>query len=370
MLENGLGEILSKEADSSERIVDLFCGAGSVSWFSATKLGKPVLACDLQHYATVLAGAVVQRTRAIPYEKANELWLLRAYKTRSRLKGWEESEQLDAAKYNIGRWRKCAQELCSSDAAAHSSIIWRCYGGHYFSPMQALSFDAMLKALPKNKQLRQVCLAAIIKAASHCVASPGHTAQPFKASRTAGPYLREAWIRDPFDYARKALEEICPMHADKLGRAVVADANQKAKYLKSSDLVFIDPPYSSVQYSRFYHVLEAIAKNSCGETVGVGRYPPIQERPNSRYSRQGASEEAMRDLLKALAEKKCNVILTFPQSECSNGLSGYDLEALARKSFRVRRKVIKSRFSTLGGNSRNRKARETSDELILILKNR
>ena len=42
MLENGLGELLEAQAESASRIVDLFCGAASVSWFAATILKKPI----------------------------------------------------------------------------------------------------------------------------------------------------------------------------------------------------------------------------------------------------------------------------------------------------------------------------------------
>jgi adenine-specific DNA-methyltransferase len=61
--------------------------------------------------------------------------------------------------------------------------------------------------------------------------------------------------------------------AQRPGTVKVADANQAARGLQESDLVFIDPPYSGVQYSRFYHVLETIADGGRGPVTEVGRYP-------------------------------------------------------------------------------------------------
>ena len=187
MLQNGLGEILIAETGSASRVVDLFCGAGSVSWFAATHLHKPVISCDLQKYATILASSVVQRTKPVDAQNLKELWLSRALKTRYRLNGWGESKKLDTAGYRTKLWYQYAQELCSSDTIPNPPLIWHYYGGHYFSPTQALSFDAMLRMLPKDDELRNLCLAAVIIAASHCVASPGHTAQPFKATQTGSP---------------------------------------------------------------------------------------------------------------------------------------------------------------------------------------
>lgn len=368
MLKNGLGTLLRAESATAGRVVDLFCGAASVAWFAATKLDREVLAVDLQEYAAVLAGAVVRRTAPIALEKVERDWLAPAEQTRSRMLGWGEALALDSAGLNTATWRKRADELCASGTAAEASVIWRSYGGHYFSPTQALSFDAMLRALPEDGKMRELCLAATIIAASRCAAAPGHTAQPFKATQSAAPYLREAWLRDPFEYARQAAKELCPMHALNPGQAKVADANKIAERLRETDVVFLDPPYSGVHYSRFYHVLETIARGRCGDVSGTGRYPPPEERPVSAFSRKGESVSAMRRLLRTLGRRGCTVVLTFPTEKCSNGLSGKLVEEIAAESFRVKKKSVKTRFSTLGGNTANRAARKVSDELMLVLR--
>ena len=74
-------------------------------------------------------------------------------------------------------------------------------------------------------------------------------------------------------YTLQSLNVISLQFASKKGSAVVADANATAKTLKAGDIAFIDPPYSGVQYSRFYHVLETVAKGECGVVSGTGRYP-------------------------------------------------------------------------------------------------
>lgn len=370
MLRNGLGDLLRSESSDAGRVVDLFCGAASVSWFVATELKKTAIAFDLQEYAAVLAAAVVQRREPLNPATVLAEWLVPAKKACCRMPGWKDASRLDAKAPNTATWRKRSQELCNCNIGAEDSLIWTKYGGHYFSPIQAIALDAMLKTLPDRRRLRDVCLASTIIAASQCAASPGHTAQPFKATRTAGRYLREAWKRDPFAYARQAVEVLCPLYATKVGQARVADANEAAKTLSAGDLVFLDPPYSGVHYSRFYHVLETIARGHCGNVEGVGRYPPPSERPNSAYSRKDKSSDAMNDLLNTLADRRCSVVLTFPKDRCSNGLSGDAIEEMARTYFEVARKSVKTRFSTLGGNAANRAARKMSDELMLVLKQR
>ncbi len=366
MLDNRLGQLLATEADSSSRFVDLFCGGGSVSWFAATTLGKQVLATDLQEFARVLAESVIGRTSRLSVNDIEREWLSRVVRSRSHVDAWGEAVVLDEALLPIEVWCRRARELCSRAEMVQQPIC-HAYGGHYFSPTQALSFDAMLRMLPKDQQMRSVCLAATIVAASCCAAAPGHTAQPFKANATAGRFLREAWCRDPLAYARRAVGRMSELCARRRGEALRLDANRLARSLGSSDFVFLDPPYSAVQYSRFYHVLETIARGCCGRVEGTGRYPPREERPTSLYSQPGSSLEKIRELLGLLSHNRCKVMLTFPAGQCSNGLSGSQVESEARALFRVKRYVVESRFSTLGGNLKNRVARKRAKEFILVM---
>ena len=86
------------------------------------------------------------------------------------------------------------------------------------------------------------------------------------------------------------------------------------------------------------------------------------------------SAQALDELLETVSSKGARVVLTFPDHECSNGLSGDIVRQTARKYFKVKEKVIKSKFSTLGGNGKlsktgkkGRAARRKAKELILVL---
>lgn len=366
MLQNGLGELLRAEAKRKNRIVDLFSGSGSVSWFAAQAFAKPVVSVDMQEFAAVLARSVIERTSALDPAQLESCWLdaLNGHLIESR--PWQTAQALDLRKPNAGTWAKEARALCSQTRGTGS--IWRAYGGYYFSPSQAAVLDTLRRILPPRGPDRWVCSAALVMAASQCVAAPGHTAQPFASTRSAGPFLREAWLRNPVEYARRALTELAKKHARVKGKAKVADAVRIAAHLNESDLVFVDPPYSGVHYSRFYHVLETLARGGCGRVEGSGRYPPSRERPISLFSQKSQSAIAMGKLLSALSEVGCNVIVTFPCNQCSNGLSGAIVVQAAEKYFGIERKLVKTRFSTLGGNGQNRTARKDAKEMILVLR--
>lgn len=368
MLENGLGALLRTEANGKKRVIDLFAGSGSVAWFAAQNLNVPVVACDLQTYSKWMSRAVIERTEAVNPIEAETKWVAPAVQSLNRSKPWKAAARVDQRRGNTGSWTRAARDLC--DATRGSGLVWRAYGGRYYSPTQAVLLDTLRRGLPRQGALSWVCQGALLVAASRCAASPGHTAQPFATTRTAGPFLREAWMRDPIAYVRAALRDIGPRFAKARGEARISDAACVARQLNAGDLVFVDPPYSAVHYSRFYHVLETIARGWCGEVQGTGRYPPPDERPVSDYSQKTTAGAALERLFRDLAGRGCTTIVTFPRGECSNGLSGRLVQSTASEHFYIEHRFVKTRFSTLGGNGRNRRARHARGELMLVLKPR
>jgi hypothetical protein len=77
------------------------------------------------------------------------------------------------------------------------------------------------------------------------------------------------------------------------------------------------------------------------------------------------------ELLARLGTTGARCVVTFPAHECSNGLSGETVREIAREHFGVKEKLVKSKFSTLGGVNvevgNGRIARHAAEELILTL---
>lgn len=362
MLGNGLGDVLDRKTSKARRFVDLFAGSGAVACHVATRRDVPVLANDLQAFSAVLSGAVLGRTAPVPPEAVWSSWKARAIRRmgKTRLPSATEITQKNV---------KLMRAWCSEQ----SLTITRAYGAHYFSPLQSLWIDAFLGTLPPKDPYRNLALAALLEAASQCVASPGHTAQPFQVTRSAKPFLIDAWRRDVPHYIYAALTKLSARAAKQKGEVSTMDALVVAETLGVGDLVFIDPPYSGVHYSRFYHVLETIATGNAGAVSGVGRYPESSLRPSSDFSICSKSATALDKLLSEIARNKATAVVTFPAHECSNGLSGAMVRNIAQKYFSVSEQVVHSKFSTLGGNKRmsktnnKRAARQPAKELILSL---
>jgi adenine-specific DNA-methyltransferase len=357
MLQNGLGDLIAREVQGAGRFVDLFAGSSAVSVHVATKYKIPVAAYDLQTFSVVLARAILGRESKIDGEYLWAEWYRQAKEIRA------SAHPPSTAKVNktiVNRHREWCAELDWPFAKS--------YGGHYFSAVQAVWLDAFRQTLPIREPERSVALASLISTASFCAAAPGHTAQPFQPTRTAKPFLIEAWRKDVVSHCNKELLAICKQYARVLGHAEVGDANHVATSLMRGDLAFIDPPYSGVHYSRFYHVLETLARGECIGVSGTGRYPAAEERPRSKYSLKSESSDAVGGLFKAISCQGAKAIVTFPQRLCSNGLSGKTVADLAKKYFETEQHWVASKFSTLGGNNDHRYARRATRELILVLR--
>jgi 16S rRNA G966 N2-methylase RsmD len=364
MLRNGLGELIVSEAAKAERVVDLFAGSAAVSWYAAQRTDRPVLAADLQHYSGTLARSVIARTRPGDADMLARNWIAPA---RAKLAKAASYRRLNG----VPQRRVTAATVSRARSASADSTIplVAAYGGYYYSARQAGALQLLLEGLRDLKRARPVAHAALLMTAARCAAAPGHTAQPFGTSDTALPYVDAAWRKDPFAIAAMFVGELAPLHAQVKGTSTVGDAVDVAKRLHPGDLAFLDPPYSAVQYSRFYHVLEALSREIVPEVSGVGRYPALEDRPRSRFSLRSESAQALGELLEQLVARGCSALLTFPAGNCSNGLGGSEVIAAAKGCYRyVSIKKVKTRFSTLGGNGMARPARNVSEELILVMK--
>ncbi|WHO24240.1 DNA adenine methylase [Agrobacterium tumefaciens] len=367
MLKNGLGAAIHSASGNSKRFYDLFTGSASVAWHVSQNFDLDVTASDLQEFAVVLAKAVLLRTQP---DSQNHLrdWRSAASQIVQTNPLYVEAETFQASMLQGDLFEHAleARELSRQS----SEIILSAYGGYYFSPLQALWLDSLRKALPHRDPERSLCLGALIWTASQVAAAPGHTAQPFKPNATAGRFLREAWNKDVCKVLENAYEQISRLSAQRVGSAIVGDANSVADQLQEGDLAFIDPPYSGVHYSRFYHVLETVAVYESFAAEGEGRYPPAEHRARSLFSLQRNSSDALDELFRSVSRTGASAIVTFPAGKASNGLSGEIVKDLACNHFQISSEKVSGRFSTMGGNSKHREARMTSEELILTLRPR
>ena len=117
-----------------------------------------------------------------------------------------------------------------------------------------------------------------------------------KIANTVGHF--EAYIKKEIKYNPLSIKLIKPLNPKEV-EIYKEDSNMLARRI-TADIAYIDPPYNSRQYSRFYHVYENLVEWTKPELFGVAMKPKIQNM--SAYCTSSAPT-AFRDLIQSLDVK-------------------------------------------------------------------
>jgi len=161
------------------------------------------------------------------------------------------------------------------------------YGGKYFEYDDAKLIGSIREKIQRDytngkigKREYNILLASLLYSFDRCANTVGHYEAYVKKERKA------AFVFD-------LIEPI----ASKVKVSVYRkDANELARKIRA-DVAFVDPPYNSRQYSRFYHVMETIVKWDKPRLLGVAMKPPLENM--SEYCRVNA-HNVFKDLIEHL----------------------------------------------------------------------
>lgn len=241
--------IINKEC-SGNSFADVFAGTGVVSAV-ATKHFKKVLLNDFLHSNYIIYRAFFGK----------EAW------DKSKIDGIIKS-------YN---------NIYGGDL--EDNYFSKNFGGKFFSNNSAKIIGFIRENIEENKNnLTEreyfMLIASLLYTADKIANTVGH----FDA------YFKKDFVNDSF-----FMKPIDPIDTQEIS-IFQEDTNVLAKKIKA-DVVYIDPPYNSRQYSRFYHVLETLTKWDKPKLHGVALKPDPENM--SDYCRANAKEkfaELVRDI--------------------------------------------------------------------------
>jgi adenine-specific DNA-methyltransferase len=339
-------------------VLDLFSGSGVVGAHLARR--REVTAVDIQEYARVLASALLSPARLGPatieelvaaarlmaegVARSGIGALLRYERTAMGALESGDPEPLcsviergSLAAFSRGEGPaggqladSLAEAACVPDDVGTTLTLTRYYGGVYFGYTQALALDCLLAAirtLPASQ--RDTGMAALLGAASECVTSVGnHFAQPMRPrDRLGAPKLSAL-----FTLARRRERDVFGAFASRLkrygvvpGAAKTAEAVQAdyRSFLASHEghvaAVYADPPYTRDHYSRFYHVLETIARGdapgistvSANGKVSLSRGLYRSQRHQSPFCIRSEAPDAFRALFGGVRQLDAPLVLSY-----------------------------------------------------------
>jgi len=181
--------------------------------------------------------------------------------------------------YDYDKLTNIAENYCKiNESKLKPDFVTNNYTNKYFSYNDSLIIDyirndiEMMKEILNPKEYN-ILLASLIYSFDRCANTVGHYEAFIKAKEIKSSFKFEL-INPVFNEKRNKKINIYRNDANKLAEEIYAD------------IVYIDPPYSSRQYSRFYHVIETIAKWNKPELFGKTLKPAPENL--SDYSKVGA----------------------------------------------------------------------------------
>lgn len=263
------------------------------------------------------------------------------------------STLLDAAKQKtLERLRKY------NLASGADTVVTRYFGGVYFSWKQAIELDALLYKSYRHPAAKDYLLASTLTAASEVVNSVGKQfAQPIRLRDSTGQpkhhlvkqTLRDRYLSVPECFLNTSSRFSRLATSDRAHRTIRADfADALNDSSLEFDVVYADPPYTRDHYSRFYHVLETMARHdepmvsmtkirSSGQPrLSRGLYRT--DRHQSPFCIKSQAPLAFDDLYRLVAARSIPLVLSYSPYNERNGhrprlLTVEELKTIATRRF-------------------------------------
>jgi len=179
-------------------------------------------------------------------------------------------------------YKKKYEKLFSN--SLEDNYISEFFGGKYFSYNDAKKIGFIREDIEKNssnltKKEKNILIASLLYSIDKIANTVGHYDAYIKKNVLSDKFIFNCI--EPYKFLNKEIY---------ISRK---DANELVKEL-DCDIVYIDPPYNSRQYSRFYHLLENIACWKKPILSGEALKPPVENM--SEYCRVKA-KDAFADLI-------------------------------------------------------------------------
>lgn len=356
-----IGSVVKELAPRGGRVADFFAGSTVVSQFIASK-GYSISAYDTQIYAKEFGVACLGIGRK-QSERLNSDHVLGDLKIRTRLPNEElwcdfaQDEKTAIQNLDIKKLRsiygqlphiwkdtnsefhsKIANSIGFESAISRLPLVCSVYSGSYFGVQQALEIDQIRNSiwqLSKSQLISRwqesAALTALMFAASRCVHSAGkHFAQPIKnheagTNKFADTRLlsdRKISVVESFQEAVESINRLAFSEKNSNNFELRQAEKLQARDIAEFDLVYLDPPYTAQQYSRFYHLLETLCSYSFPNlitdgTITSGLYP--KDRFKSAFCSKRNALPAFSTILERCKSAKANLLISY-----SHSVSGSD----------------------------------------------
>lgn len=311
-------------------VLDIFSGTSSVAYSLKDKYR--VYANDAEVYCHTIGKALLSNYRinfSLIKEEFNKLYLdnkKELYRVYPEVK--QEVEYIannDTSElvvfyhnfYNI--WQP---EYNPRQSLSNFYLFTTYYSNSYFGLEQAIDIDSIRCAIEnyKGSDIYEVLLACLYYAMKECVFSKdGHMAQPLNIDDKPTILLKRRQKNIYENFIKKISDfESCDFVINNYKNQAynkTLDEFILSGILDEVDLIYADPPYTDMQYSRYFHLLETVTKYDYPQIskyrgkISTGLYR--ENRFQSPLSQRKNAKLELEKLIKLCAEKNKTLVFSY-----------------------------------------------------------
>jgi len=324
ILEYVTESIRNLNADS-DCFCDLFAGTSIIS--ASLKDEYRIHSNDIQQYSAIFSNTyLLNLNRLIPAE------LLQIIEERTCFLVCEFKEKYPQLKFDYNEitnyielkdLEDIQRNLIHFDFGIGFNLFTRYYSGTYWSYEQCVWIDSIRAVAEEyvGTPSYYVILSALIFAMSYSSQSTGHFAQYRDVTESNMNDILIYRHKNIWNLFSKKFEELIFMlNSDaKFDYKVTSlDYMDCLRIIEKNSIVYADPPYSTVHYSRFYHAIETLVRYDHPIIKYKGRYR--DDRHQSPFDKKTEVRNAFRLLFDGVKNRKSHLVLSYSD----NGMISQD----------------------------------------------
>ena len=375
-------------------ILDIFSGTCSVGY--SFKANHCVYANDCEPFAYVIAKALLD-SNYIPFDDIKDKFIfyyeknynsqqgsyLELAKEEKELLGNNEAKALVAFYNSIPTvWNN--KRLLTTNHKCFE-LFTAYYSASYFGVLQAIEIDSIRFAIEhfKRESIYYALLTALFFSMKECVFSKdGHMAQPLSLEKNEERLIKQR-TKSAFNIFLSKIKEFNSnsfVNSNKNNRAYnmnFSDLLKEPEIKENVSFIYADPPYTDMQYSRYYHLLNTVTNYNYPElTINNGSYTKglyTNNRFQSKLSTKSNCLNTFTELLNFSKAYKKDLVISFayPVDTKSQKTNRYvmginDLILKCNDVFGNNVDVLTQNY--FHSNNRNSKPKNVNEYLILCKK--
>lgn len=346
-IEKELSFIMNEE----DTIVDIFSGSGSVG--NSLKGKYNIVSNDAEKYSSVITSALLNPPqKKVLIEKKEEFFKLfniffKAKNIKYKTMVMDENLLLKEEKnLELKNFYESLPSVWNNHTGINPknlrkqkeyNLFQLYYTGSYFGLCQSIEIDTIIKTIHHlPSEVHDVFYSCLFYSMKETVFSKdGHMAQPLNILKNPKRHIKQR-NKKVIDLFTLKLEEFIiksPTIKQKKQHIVLNDNfldilnNKLLKY--KPKVIYADPPYTDMQYSRYYHLLNVAVKYEYPELTetknGYTKGLYTEGRNQSGLSQKGKAKEQLEQLFLFAKNNNIKVVLSyaFPKDQLNQSIDRY-----------------------------------------------